>query len=420
MNVTIQPRKLHGSITPPPSKSQSHRLILAAALAHGESRIENVSFSQDISATLSCMEQLGVQWEKTSQDTIRIHGLAAAPDRFTLRRIGDLPHLDCAESGSTLRFVIPIALALCGGGVFSGRGRLMERPLDPYFDLFEEKGIFYRLRDGALTVRAPLLSDIYTLPGGVSSQFFTGLLYALPLLHGTSELRAATALESVDYIQMTLDVLRRCGITCRSDGGADAMRYSINGGQMYAPLECAVEADWSQAAFYYAMQGTGSDLTIEGMNAASTQGDKRIARFAEQLTASGDAELDVKDCPDLVPPLAAFAALRGKGRRTHIVGAARLRYKESDRLRAVTDTLTRMGAKMVEEDAGLLIDGQDTLSGGAQIDSFNDHRIAMMAAVAATGCEKPVKIIGADCVKKSYPGFWDDYEKLGGSLEREG
>lgn len=420
MNVTIQPRKLHGSITPPPSKSQAHRLILAAALAHGDSRIENVSFSQDISATLSCMEQLGARWEKTSDDAIRVHGLGAVTDRFALRRIENLPRLDCAESGSTLRFVIPIALALRGGGVFSGRGRLMERPLDPYFDLFEEKGIFYRLRDGILTVRAPLLPDIYTLPGGVSSQFFTGLLYALPLLCGTSELRAATALESVDYIQMTLDVLKMSGIVYHADGGADAMPCRINGGQIYTPLDCAVEADWSQAAFYYAARGTGSDLTIEGMNAASAQGDKRIASFAEQLSSSGDVELNVKDCPDLVPPLAAFAALRGVGRRTHIVGAARLRYKESDRLRAVTDALTKLGAKIVEEDAGLLIDGQDTLSGGTQIDSFNDHRIAMMAAVAATGCEKPVKIIGADCVKKSYPNFWDDYEKLGGSLTREG
>lgn len=416
MNITIQPVPLHGAITPPPSKSQAHRLIMAAALAEGESTLSNVAFSQDILATLSCMEQLGARWEKTEEHAIRITGLSAGVP--ILHRDG-LPHFDCGESGSTLRFLIPIALAVAGGGVFTGHGRLMERPQKPYFDLFDEKGIAYTMEHGVLTVRGTLTAGDYALPGDVSSQFFTGLLYALPWVEGASCIRATTALESRSYIDLSMDALRRCGIAVQEQEG-EHPAFLVDGRQRFCPVHCAVEADWSQAGFYYAAMGLGNALSIEGMNEASVQGDKKITAYYQTLCGAGETVLDVADCPDLVPPLAAYAALRGSGNVTRIVNAARLRIKESDRLAAVTAVLNALGAQIEELPDGLVIRGVDTLTGGVTVEAHNDHRIAMMAAVAATRCTQAVTIAGAECVRKSYPNFWEDYEALGGQITREG
>ena len=416
MNVTIQPTKLRGAITPPPSKSQAHRLIMAAALADGESVLSNVAFSQDILATISCMEQLGATWEKLDEHTIRITGVSAGQP---LLQEDGLPHFDCGESGSTLRFLIPIALAVAGGGVFTGHGRLMERPQKPYFDLFDEKSIVYELKDGVLTVRGALEAGEYALPGDVSSQFFTGLLYALPLAEGNSRIRATTALESRSYIDMTIDALTHCGVQVEEQSGEHPV-FLTQGVQIYRPKDGAVEADWSQAGFYYAALGAGNELRIGNMNENSRQGDKKIAAFYETLCTQGEAVLDVADCPDLVPPLSAHAALRGTGQVTRIINAARLRIKESDRLASVTAVLNALGADIEELPDGLVIHGADGLRGGVTVDAHNDHRIAMMAAMAATRCEAPITITGAECVRKSYPNFWEDYETLGGQITREG
>ena len=414
MNVTIRPQKLCGTITPPPSKSQAHRLIIAAALADGESVLSNVAFSQDILATLSCMEQLGARWEKIDGSTIRVQGLAAGAP--VLQKDG-MPHFDCGESGSTLRFLIPIALAVAGGGVFSGRGRLMERPQKPYFDLFEEKGISWEQKDGTLTVRGTLESGTFLLPGNVSSQFFTGLLYALPLLDGASRITATTALESESYIAMTMDALKGCGVAVDVLEGKQGS-FFVPGAQRYAPTQRRVEADWSQAGFWYAAMALGNLVDVTGMSENSRQGDQVVADAFVKLCRSGDVELDVADCPDLVPPLAAMAAvLKGT---TSIVHAARLRIKESDRLSAVTAVMNALGAHIEELHDGLVICGLETLCGGVSVDACNDHRIAMMAAVAATRCKEPVTIEGAECVRKSYPNFWEDYEMLGGAITREG
>ena len=414
MNVTIRPQKLCGTITPPPSKSQAHRLIIAAALADGESVLSNVAFSQDILATLSCMEQLGARWEKIDGSTIRVQGLAAGAQNM---QKDAMPHLDCGESGSTLRFLIPIALAVAGGGVFSGRGRLMERPQKPYFDLFEEKGISWEQKDGTLTVRGTLESGTFLLPGNVSSQFFTGLLYALPLLDGASRITATTALESESYIAMTMDALKGCGVAVDVLEGKQGS-FFVPGAQRYAPTQRRVEADWSQAGFWYAAMALGNLVDVTGMSENSRQGDQVVADAFVKLCRSGDVELDVADCPDLVPPLAAMAAVR-KG-TTSIVHAARLRIKESDRLSAVTAVMNALGAHIEELHDGLVICGLETLCGGVSVDACNDHRIAMMAAVAATRCKEPVTIEGAECVRKSYPNFWEDYEMLGGAITREG
>ena len=408
MNLTITPARLRGSVTPPPSKSQAHRLIICAALAAGESVIENVALSQDIQATLRCMEALGAAWTLEGS-ALRVRGIGGSALPASNR--GELPRFDCGESGSTLRFLIPIALAAAGGGVFTGRGRLMERPQKPYFDLFDEKGVFYEQKDGVLTVRGRLAPGEYRLAGNVSSQFFTGLLYALPLLEGDSTVVSTTALESAGYIGMTRQAMEQFGVVSQWSG----LTFQIPGGQAFRPRNAAVEADWSQAAFWYAAKAIGNDdVAVAGMDHPSAQGDQAVAGCYRQLTQPGDFEIDVSQCPDLVPPLAVMAAVR-RG-TTRLTNAARLRMKESDRLSTVTAALNLLGAEVIEGPDSLTAIGREALAGGVSVDCCNDHRIAMMAAVAATACREPVILTGAECVAKSYPNFWEDYRMLGGII----
>ena len=385
-DLTVYPGKLHGTVIPPASKSMAHRCLIAAFLAGGENQIHNLGTSQDVLVTLQCLDAL-----KKRDDT--------------------LPLLDCGESGSTLRFFIPIALVLRGGARFTGRGRLMERPQDPYFAIFQEKGIHYELLDNVLTVQGSLTPGEYTLPGNVSSQFVTGLLYALSLLQGDSFLQLTTPLESRAYVDMTIDVLARFGVQIKEDPRG----FSIPGSQRYQTQDLVVEADWSHAGFWYAAKALGSEISVEGLNFHSFQGDKMILQAFQQLTQPGDVILDVSQCPDLVPPLAAMAAVR-QG-TTSLVNAARLRIKESDRLNSVATVLNAMGAQVEEYPDSLRITGKEALSGGVTADCFNDHRIAMMAGIAATCCNAPVILRGADCVNKSYPEFWEHYCSLGGKIE---
>ena len=392
MNVTITPAKLKGTATPPPSKSQAHRAVLALALSDGSGKLSNLSISQDIQATQDCVAALK-------------SGTPAGMD--------GLPLLDCRESGSTLRFLIPVALALRGGGCFTGRGRLMERPQVPYFDIFREKGVFWERIGNLLEVKGTLSPGEYRLRGDVSSQFVTGLLYALPLLDGDSEIVLTSPLESRGYVDMTLDVLEKFGVQVKNQNYA---RFLVSGKQKFRARDMTVEADWSQAGFWYAAGFLGNPVQVAGMDPQSTQGDRVIAAHYETLAQPGDVELDVSGCPDLVPPLAAMAAVRSG--MTRLTTAARLRIKESDRLASVTQVLNALGADVTEGPDSLTICGKDSLTGGVEVDSFNDHRIAMMAAVAATRCVKPITITGAECVAKSYPTFWDDYEMLGGIIEK--
>lgn len=440
MNITITPGKLSGVVTPPPSKSQAHRLLIAAALADGESHLDNVARSQDIEATISCLDNLGAgfTWEGSR---LTVRGMGANP-MSPLRRMA-YPHLDCGESGSTLRFLIPVALAVRGGGIFTGRGRLMERPLKPYFDLFDEKGIFHERKDGVLTVTGMLTPGEYRLPGDVSSQFVTGLLYALPLLGGPSAIIPTSPLESEGYIQMTLQAMAQFGVELPATLSLPP-QYHPQGNQTYQAADAAVEADWSQAAFWYAAQVLGNLVTVAGMGPCSTQGDREFLDWARMVkneplaggftvsapiwgSAPEEAtpvrpsggcavSIDVSQNPDLVPPLAVMGALMNG--RLNIKNAARLRLKESDRLASVTAVLSALGAEIEEGPDFLDIRGKKTLAGGVTVDSFNDHRVAMMAAIAATRCERPVTITGAECVAKSYPDFWEEYERLGGKIQR--
>lgn len=411
MTVTIQPHPLRGAVTPPPSKSQSHRLLIAAALADGVSSLHNMAHSKDIDATVRCLEELGAEivW---SGSTVRVTGIGASA-MSPLRRMA-LPRFDCGESGSTLRFLIPVALAVCGGGIFTGQGRLMERPLEPYFEIFREKGIFYELKDGVLTVRGRLTAGEYRLAGNVSSQFFTGLLFALPLLDGASAIIPTTPLESVGYIRMTLAAMGQFGVEFPVTL-SEPPCYCPAGNQIYTPAEVTAEGDWSQAAFWYAAKSLGNEVDIISMNEDSEQGDKVIAEHYVNLTKEGDLTIDVSDCPDLVPPLAVFSAVRNG--TTRLVNGGRLRIKESDRLASVTDTLCKLGATVTEGEDFLIILGKSTLSGGVTVESHNDHRIVMMAAILATRCQAPIRIVGAEAVEKSYPTFWNDYVNLGGCIE---
>ena len=405
MDVQITPRRLSGVVTPPPSKSLAHRYVIAAALAAGVSTIKNLTLSEDIQATLQCMADFRCRWEWQGENTLKVWGCVSKE-----RDRGGLPRLDCGESGSTLRFLIPIALALEGGGVFTGRGRLMERPLDPYFQIFDRLGIFYRLEDGVLTIEGDLWPGEYRLPGNVSSQFFTGLLMALPLLDGPSVVASTTKLESASYVSMTMGVLERCGIRVRWSPQLGA--FGVTPG-VYCPFEETVEADWSQAAFWYAAIALGGNLRLRGLKGQSSQGDAAVVGHSKKLALSGEVKIDLSDCPDLLPPLAVMAALR-RG-TTRFTNAARLRLKESDRLATVARMLKALGGAVSEEEDGLTVYGVPTLPGGT-VDGANDHRIVMAAAIAASRCQSAVVIRGAEAVKKSYPTFWRDYEALGGAV----
>ncbi len=404
MDVRIRPHALAGAVTPPPSKSMAHRLLLAAALADGVSTVKNVALSQDIEATLRCMAALGASWERTDKSTLRVTGIGGKRKPFP-----ELPRFDCGESGSTLRFLIPIALAVAGGGVFTGRGRLMERPQKPYLDLFDEKGISYEQAAGALTVRGTLTPGEYRLAGNVSSQFFTGLLFALPLLGGGSTLVSTTRLESRDYVAMTRDALARAGVKIVGEAERFAVPPSV-----YRFFDAAVEADWSQAGFWYAVRFLGNGVEVCGLNENSAQGDRVVKDLLERFKAAGEQSVDVSDCPDLLPPLAVMAARR-EG-TTHFVNAARLRMKESDRLTTTAALLRALGVPAEETADSLTVRGMPSFSGGT-VDGANDHRIVMAAAAAATAAAAPVTVTGAEAVRKSYPSFWEEYKRLGGSFD---
>ena len=388
MDIRITPQKLSGVVTPPASKSMAHRAVLAMALADRQGTLSNLSDSQDIQATKRCVEAL------------------KAP-----RSDGELPYLDCGESGSTLRFVIPIALALRGGGVFTGRGRLMERPQGPYFDIFDEQGIFYEQKDGVLTIQGTLTPGVYRLPGNVSSQFVTGLLYALPLLTGDSTIKITTPLESSGYVDMTLDMLEKFGISVENQ---NYETFRVPGNQTYQARDIAVESDWSQAGFWYAANFLDNRVSIQGLNPTSTQGDRVVASLYWKLAKPGDVDIDVSGCPDLLPPLAVMAAIR-QG-TTRFINAARLRIKESDRLATVHHLLTALGGQTEEGPDSLTVHGVPHLTGGT-VDGANDHRIVMAAAIAATFCDGLTTILGAEAVNKSYPSFWEEYKKLGGVFD---
>ncbi|WP_306569540.1 3-phosphoshikimate 1-carboxyvinyltransferase [Faecalispora jeddahensis] len=409
----ISPARLCGSVTVPPSKSAAHRAIFCAALARGESRLYHVADSEDMRATLGAIQAMGVEVRREG-DALIVNSSGKWEDEA---------EIDCGESGSTLRFLIPILVALGIRAELTGRGRLPYRPLNTYLECLPPHGAVLQSEGGLpLSVDGGLIPGEYTLPGNISSQFITGLLLALPLLPGDSRIRLTTPLESAGYIDLTLAVLRDFGVEIHPVQNG----WDIPGWQQFQPRDYTVEGDWSQAAFFLAAGALGGELSIHGLRRDSAQGDRESAelfqRFGAQIGWQGDVltvscaplrgiEIDAAQIPDLVPVLAATAAL-AEG-RTVITGAARLRLKESDRLDAMTNALLILGAKITQQPDGLVIDGVSQLSPGS-VDGCNDHRVVMAVAIAALRGTSPTIITDAQSVAKSYPNFFEEYNRLGG------
>ena len=424
MNALVNPGALAGTIRAIPSKSEAHRALICAAFADAPTRIICPASSDDIDATIGCLEALGARIVRDGA------GFTVEP----LER-GDDPAriLDCRESGSTLRFLLPVAAAV-GGARLTGSARLSERPLGPLVAALRAHGAVIDT-DGALplTVSGELAPGVFELPGNVSSQYITGILLAAPLIGGASEVRVSEPIESRPYIALSLDVLHAFGVDARIILEDACTSYLLPAQASYrSPGAFEVGGDWSNAAFWLAA-GALSDVgvEVEGLSPSSKQADRAVigalALFGAQVARGGrsaaarrdtlrGARIDVSSCPDLVPAIAPLAAL-AKG-RSEIVGAGRLRLKESDRLAAIADVLGSIGAHVSIEGDALVFDGVERLHGGT-VDAHNDHRIAMMAAIAATCADSPVLIRGAQCTAKSYPGFFDDLAALGGIVELE-
>lgn len=418
-HVMINPGALKGEVEIPASKSISHRAIICAGLSEGVSNIENVGFSQDIVATCAAMKSFGVE-------------IGEMKSSLTIKGSGDLDikasSIYCYESGSTLRFLVPLAAAAGGKVTFSGSGKLTERPMQPYYDIFDLQKIKYWNMEGKLplTIEGNLKPGEFKIKGNISSQFISGLLFALPLLDGDSRIIITTALESKPYIDLTLKVLKSFGIGVENDAYKELY---IRGSQRYKASDFKIEGDFSQAAFWLTAGTLGSDIVCSGLNIASLQGDKNILNVIKSMggniSIEGDrvkanpsetkgAIVDASQIPDLVPVITVLAALsRGT---TKIMNAGRLRFKESDRLRAISCELNKIGADIKEQEDGLIIEGKDMLQGGT-VDSWNDHRIAMSMAVASTRCKQPLIIKNGDCIKKSYPDFWKHFRNLGGRID---
>ncbi len=417
--VRIRPSVLSGTVSVPPSKSAAHRAVICAALAKGVSVIRPIALSDDIKATIECMRSLGAELTLDG-DTLTVDG----SETF----LPEKAELDCFESGSTLRFLIPVAAA---GGVetlFTGHGRLPQRPIGIYTDCLPEKGVCCRTNGGLpLTVSGRLKSGRYEIPGNVSSQFITGLLLALPLLEGDSEIFLTAPAQSVGYIRMTVSIMKSFGVAVTETETG----WLISGSQKYQPGSFTVEGDWSQAAFFMTAAALGGSITIDNLDPESEQGDKECVDIYRRMGADircengivsispgrlRGIEVNAENIPDMVPALAVAAAFaEGK---TVISGASRLRIKECDRLAAISSGLNRLGASVSETEDGLVIEGVDMIEGGFA-EGCNDHRIVMSLSVASARSRGDIVISDMESINKSYPVFFDDFVRLGGKADVE-
>lgn len=419
MNVRIKPSKLIGRVNAPSSKSFSHRMLIAAALAGGVSEISNISASEDIDATVGALTALGAKIFREG-NTYTVIGIKTPAASAVI---------DCRESGSTMRFIIPIAAALGCSCEFHGRGKLPERPITPYIRELGKNGAVITRTEGVMpfTMNGTLKGGDYLLEGDISSQFISGLLFALPLCSGNSVIRLASRLESKPYADMTVEALSRFGVTVDESEDRDGLPvYRIRGGQKYRSADASVEGDYSQAAFYFAANALGSEIKVDNLSENSVQGDKKILEIIggisyNKINDSGLRKLpafsvDVSDIPDLVPILSVLGCFTNGVSR--ITGAKRLKIKESDRLEAIAAALGNIGGKITVKDDSLEIEPVESFHGGT-IDGCNDHRIVMASAIASTMADGEVTITDAEAVTKSYPDFWTDFAALGGEAEFE-
>ncbi len=418
MDVIIKPSKLSGEVVIPPSKSLSHRAIIAASLAKGKSKISNVMFSNDILATISGMEAMGAKITKYD-NYLEIEG------SNVIRKNSEI---DANESGSTLRFLIPIALTISEAITFIGHNNLVNRPLDTFFEIFDEQNIKYEKPNDTylpLKCSGSLKAGEYKIRGDISSQFITGLLFSLPLLDGTSKIILTTPLESLGYIDLTIDILNMFGVKIINNNYEE---FIIEGNQEYKPCDYEIEGDFSQAAFFLVADTMGANVSLKAMNINSHQGDKKILEDIKSMggkieykdgklkalpSKTKGAILDFKQTPDLGPALSVLA-LNSKG-DTEFINAGRLRIKESDRISSVKEELEKLGVEIVENPDGMTILGPNDIIGGT-LDPHNDHRLRMAFSMLCQIATGDIKIINAECVKKSYPHFFKDLESIGGKV----
>lgn len=417
MNVTLSPGERFGQVKIPASKSQAHRLLICAALGEKETLIECDGLSADIRATAECLNALGADIRPSADES----ALSVRPIKKVPEGLCNLP---CGESGSTLRFLLPVCGALGARAVFHMEGRLPQRPLAPLDTQLKEHGMELRQEGELLYCSGKLESGDYELPGNVSSQYISGLLMALPRLSGDSRLAVTGSIESAAYITMTEDALSLSGIVLTKENN----NYSIPGSQCCRlPEQLLVEGDFSNAAFFLSMGALSPEgIEVTGLNPASHQGDKAVVdilrAFGAEIRETENGyfvrrsrlqglTIDAKPIPDLIPVLSVVAAL-SEG-ETRIINAGRLRLKESDRLSSTASLIRSLGGEVEELEDGLVILGKAQLTGGS-VDSWGDHRIAMAAATAACGCTGPVELSGAQAVNKSYPRFWEDFNALTG------
>ena len=416
MKVTVYPSKISGKLKAIPSKSDVHRLLIAAAFSVNPTKIHCESISEDILSTADCLRSLGT-------DICYENGV------FTVNpnKKATSGTLRCNESGTTLRLLLPIACAIGGEWVFDMRGRLPERPLSPLKEELISHGIsFERIDANKFKTCGKLKPGSYAISGNVSSQFISGLLFALTLLGGTCTLEIKDKIESAPYVDMTIDVLNAFGANVIKNGSL----FKVSTLDLTSKGEYHAQGDWSNSAFFLCAAAISkSSVTMTDLSIVSSQGDKEILSILESfgatvtktentVTVTGNelygTEIDAKNIPDLVPVISVVASV-AKG-ITKIIGASRLRIKESDRLQTTYEMLTNLGADIKILDDGFIINGKERLDGGSVL-SYNDHRIAMSASIAALVCNEKVIINGAEAVKKSYPHFFEDIKKLGFNAE---
>lgn len=405
-NVKIAPSRLRGRVTAPPSKSISHRALICAALAKGESIISNLAFSQDILATVDALTAIGAKIEQIDPSTLKVKGIAGKPKSLGV--------LGCRESGSTLRFMIPICLLSEDEFKLSGSEKLLSRPLSVYEDLFKDR---YCGSDGkmlTLSSGKPLTAGEYRVAGNISSQFITGLLFALPLCEGDSRLIIEGNFESASYVDLTLASLDEFGINITREGNI----FNIKGNQKYRSADTRIEGDASNAAFFAALDLIGGEVTLDGLNPESKQGDMVFKKHFDALKSHSSAPIDLSDCPDLAPILFSAAALCGGGTFTH---TDRLRLKESDRISATEEELAKFGASLEVTDGldcgTVKVLPRELHAPSEVLSSHNDHRIAMSMAILC--CKYGGIIEGAEAVRKSLPDFFEILESLGADIQTE-
>ena len=409
----IKADKLVGELSPPPSKSVLHRYIIASSLAKGISKIENISFSEDIIATIEAMKKLGAKIEQ-KENYLLIDG------SDTFKNLNENIEIDCNESGSTLRFLFPLSIVKENKVLFKGRGKLFKRPMTPYFKNFEKFKIKHSYIDeNKILLEGQLKSGIYEIDGNISSQFITGLLFSLPLLDRESKIIINGKLESSNYIDISLDCLNKFGIKIINNSYQE---FIIEGNQGYKVGNYRTEADYSQAAFFLVANAIGSKIKINDLSQNSLQGDKKIIDFISEIDKWNSKDtlvLDGSETPDIIPILSLKAAVSGK--KIEIVNIERLRIKESDRLKATVEELSKLNFDLIEKKDSILINSRENFEVNknekvVSLSAHSDHRIAMMIAIAATCYDGEILLDNLDCVKKSYPNFWEVFLSLGGKI----